>query len=261
MQPLYKQHHSTRAVAEMSARYPWSDLHLGSGGWVEHHKWLMLLCCLHVGSVFLCTRNLLLQGVWQLQKVLFYKGEVHEELGLETTRLISSIYGVLLEGSTSFSGFSNLAQQSQMPILPRYRNQGTVQLNDTYFNIQPFSPWWKAMNKKPQHHYYLSLPKINLFTCKTDALKTNQPIEIISYRVGMWFAQPLERGNVLLSLNSLLMDAWWKVLETMYSAKRWGDRKWLLQRDIAQVSSARNSSPAALAPHMSSSVWKLNCKK
>lgn len=77
----------SRAVAEMSARYPWSDLHLGSGGWVVHHKWLMLLCCLLVRSMLWapCTRNWLLQGLWQLIKVLFYKEEVDEELGLETT--------------------------------------------------------------------------------------------------------------------------------------------------------------------------------
>lgn len=139
-----------RAVAEMSARYPWSDLHLESGGWEEHHKWLVLLCSLNVGSMLWapCTRNWLLQGIWHLRKVPFSKGEVHEELGLETTRLTLSIFGVLLEGSTSFSGFPSLAQQSQMPILPRYKNQGALQLNDTYLSIQPFSLLWKAMNKK-----------------------------------------------------------------------------------------------------------------
>lgn len=52
---------------------------------------------------------------------------------------------VLLEGFTSFSGLPNLAQ---MPILPKYKKQGTVHLNDTYFSIQPFSLRWKAINKK-----------------------------------------------------------------------------------------------------------------
>lgn len=163
--------------------------------------------------------------------------------------------------SQVFQACPILPSNPRCPFCPSTKSKGLYIWMTPISASSPSVSDGKQLIKKPQHHYYLYFPKINLFTCKTDALKTNQPIEIISYSAGMWFAQSLERGNVLLSLNSLLMDAWWKVLETMYSAKRWGDRKWLLQRDIAQVSSARNSSPAALAPHMSSSVWKLNCKK
>lgn len=60
-------------------------------------------------------------------------------------------------------------------------------LNHTNFNVQPFHLWRKAMSKT-QRHYDVCISKINLFTCKTGTLKSNQPIQIISYNVGTWFA-------------------------------------------------------------------------
>lgn len=60
-------------------------------------------------------------------------------------------------------------------------------LNHTNFSVQPFHLWRKAMSKT-QRHYDVCISKINLFTCKTDTLKSKQPIQIISYNVGTWFA-------------------------------------------------------------------------
>lgn len=115
-----------------------------------------------------------------VRKCSILNGDVHEELGLGS--IITS------EGPNCFQAFlifpSNLGHNAAEVWKSA---EFCKRLNHTNFSVQPFHLWRKAMSKT-QHHYNVCISKINLFTCKTDTLTSNQPIEIISYNVGTWFA-------------------------------------------------------------------------
>lgn len=136
-QPMYKRHHK---MWDAHAQ----DLHSGSWGWVEYHKWLMFMSCLNVrsymvGSLYQKSAS---PGSLPIVKCFILNEEFDDELEAGD-HMAHAIY--LWSSVRRLNNFSRLSQ-SFPAILPGYENQVT----SLYSYITPISVFSLSVSEGKQ---------------------------------------------------------------------------------------------------------------